>query len=370
MKWTRPGPGVLPTWVAEMDVAPCPAVSEALAEAVSRGVFGYTGPDVMSDLAEATAGFLGRRFGWQVDPARVIATGDVMSGIILALEVLCEPAGVVVPVPSYPPFLAAVPLTGRALVPVPCATDAGRPVLDVEAIEAALAAGARTVLLANPHNPLGRAFGRSELRALRDAVLRHGARVISDEIHAPLVLPGARHLPYAALEGTAGHVTTMTAASKAWNLPGLKCAQLIPGSAEDLAVLRALPSVANHGASSLGIVATVAAYSGGEAWLDGLLAALDARRAQFAARHADVLAHLPYRAPEATYLAWLDARAARLPAGAADPATAALRDGRVMVSRGADFGPGFESFIRVNLGTSAERLDRIVDALAKALPPG
>jgi cystathionine beta-lyase len=246
--------------------------------------------------------------------------------------------------------------------------------LDLDRIDAALAAGARTVLLANPHNPTGRCLSRAELEGLRDVVLRHGARVISDEIHAPLVLPGAVHLPYATLEGTAEHTTSLIAASKAWNLPGLKCAQLIPGSAADAATLAAVPPVANHGVSPLGVIATIAAYTSGREWLDGLVEELTSRRAQLG----DLLkAHLPGlaelsgaelsgRGPEGTYLAWLDARGTRL----ADPAAEALSRAKVLVNHGSTFAPkGFQrydGFVRLNFGTSAERLERVVQALSSA----
>ena len=322
---------------------------------------GYPAEDRLNGLPEATAGFVERRFGLTVDPARVIGCGDVMAGVRLALEVLCDPAPVVVPTPAYPPFLQIPAVTGRELITVPCRGSE----LDVEAIGVALAAGGRTVLLSSPHNPLGRVFTAAELAALRDVVLAHGARVISDEIHAPLVLDGARHLPYAAVEGTADHVTTVLAASKAFNVPGLKCAQIIAGNDADLKALRAAPLVSNHGTSPLGIVASVAAYTDGDGWLDGLLADLAARRDQFGSLVAQHLPQLTWTPMEGTYLAWLDAR----PTGLADPSATALVEARVMVHPGRLFGDGFEGFARVNLATSPQRLERIVLALARAWNP-
>lgn len=367
VKWTYAGPEVLPAWVAELDVAVCPPVADALHRAIHDGMLGYPPIDRHSGLPEATARFLADYFGWSVDPARVFATGDVMAGVMLTLWALCEPAPVVVPIPSYPPFLAAVPWTGREVAPVPMlepTADAGWR-LDLERIDAALAAGARTVLLANPHNPTGRCFSRTELEGLRDVALRHGARVISDEIHAPLALPGAVHTPYALIEGTAEHVTSLVAASKAWNLPGLKCAQLIPGSAADARTLAAVPPVANHGTSPLGVVATIAAYAEGQEWLDGLIVELTARRDQLADLITASLPAIGWRPAEATYLAWLDARGT----GLADPAAEALRRSKVMVNQGSTFAAGsagLDGFVRVNYGTSAERLERVVKALAEA----
>lgn len=359
VKWTLPAEGVLPVWVAEMDARPCPPVVDAVRAAVERGTFGYPPFDALTDVREAFAAFAAARFGWPVDPGLVLSTGDVMAGVRFVLETLCDPAPVVVPVPSYPPLLHVVPLAGRELVTVP-ALDAGRR-LDVGAIEAAFAAGARTLLLTNPHNPLGRAWSIEELEAVREAALRHGARVISDEIHAPLVLPGATHVPYAAIEGTAGHVTTVTSASKSFNVPGLKCAQIVTGTAADAAALAAVHYVANHGVSPLGLVAARAAYGEGGPWLDGVVAALADRRAELVKLLAERLPAVTWTPPEATYLAWLDLSAT----GLDDPIGAALAAG-VMVSRGPDFGPGLERSTRIAFATSAERLERIVDGLADA----
>ncbi len=365
VKWTWAPPQVLPAWVAEMDVRPCPAVQRAVEDAVRRGAYGYPARDDCTGVPEATAGFLARRFGWQVDPARVVLVGDVMAGVRIVLDTLCEDAPVVVPLPSYPPFLDIVPVTGRRLVTVPATTgDDGRATLDLGGIDAALAAGARTVLLSTPWNPLGRALTRGELEGLRDVALRHGARVVSDEIHAPLVLPGATHVPYLSLPGTAGHGVAVVASSKAFNTPGLKCAQVVAGSDADLAALRAVPHVANHGTASLGLVAARAAYEDGDAWLDGLLADLGARREQFGTLLAERLPHVRWTPPEATYLAWLDASAT--PDG--DPTDRAEAGGGVLLHAGRFFGPGYERHARVNLATSAERLERVVDGLVRAWP--
>ena len=371
VKWTYGGPEVLPAWVAEMDVAVCPPIAAALHRAVDDGALGYPALDQDTTLREATSGFLAERFGWAPDPALVMSTGDVMAGIMLALWALCDPGPVVVPVPSYPPFLAAVPWTGRRLIQVPMiGPSAENPSwrMDLDAIEAALAAGARTVLISNPHNPTGRCFSRAELEGLRDVVLRHRARVISDEIHAPLALSGAVHVPYATLDGTAEHVTTLVAASKAWNLPGLKCAQIVLGTAADAAVLDALPPVTNHGVSPLGVIATIAAYTEGRPWLDSLVAELGDRRTQLDELIAAVLPTVTWTPSEGTYLAWLDARGT----GLDDPAATALERAKVMVNRGSTFsddpaGPSpYRGFVRVNYGTSAERLDRVVKKLADA----
>lgn len=366
LKWTYPPDDVLPAWVAEIDVAPDPVVMGAVADAVARGLTGYPPFDAATGVPQAFAAYAQQQWSWDVDPSRVVLTQDVMHGVQLALTTLCEDAPVVVPTPTYPPFLDVVPLAGRELVPVPLHPDADVAALDLDRVDAALAAGARTLLLCNPHNPWGRAFRREELLALLDVVQQHGARVVSDEIHAGLVLPGSVHVPFTSLPGAADLTTTVTSASKAWNLPALKCAQIVTGCAADAAALRGVPLVANHGTSALGIVAALAAYTGGQPWLDAWVARVGQTQAAFARGVAERLPLARLRPAEATYLAWLDVRAY----GHDDPAGVALRRGRVLVNDGRTFGPGGAGHVRVNLGTSLERVERIVERLATAFSGG
>jgi cysteine-S-conjugate beta-lyase len=365
VNWAVAPDDVLPAWVAETDYAPSPAVLHAVHEVTRLGRFGYPSPAAVDRLRRATAGFAVARFGWEFDPALVVATGDVMAGVMLAVQTLCDPGPVVVPTPAYPPFLAAIPLTGRELVTVRLDPDAERAELDLDGIEAALADGARTVLLCNPHNPWGRAWSPPELAGLRDVVVRHGARVISDEIHAPLVLPGGRHTPYATIEGTADHVTTLLSASKAFNIPGLKCAQIVAGTAADARALTALPPVANHGLSPVGLEANVAAYQDDSPWLDTALEHLAGNCRLFAGALAEHVPAARQRPMEATYLAWVDLRAY----GYADPAAVALERGRVMVRDGRDFGPGGAGHVRVNLATSRQRVEELARRLGDAFDP-
>lgn len=362
VKWAGLAPDVLPAWVAEMDFALAEPVAQALHEAVDRGSVGYGAPDHLNGVPEALSTFANARWDWSIDPHRVVLVGDVMAGVELVLRTLCEPGPVVVPTPAYPPFLDVVPHTGRELVPAPLEPEDDHASLDLDAIDNALTAGARTVLLCNPHNPWGRAFTRAELEALLAVVNRHGARVISDEVHAPLVLKGAEFVPFLTLDGAAEATTAIVSAAKAWNLPGLKSAQIVTGTETDRRRLRALPLVANHGSGPLGIVAARAAYLEGAPWLDALLRRLADNRALFETQAAQHLPAARMRQLEATYLGWVDARAY----GLSSPAKVALERGRVFVNEGRTFGPGGEGHVRVNLATSRERVAEVVRRLALA----
>ena len=364
VKWSLYGPDVLAAWVAEMDFDIAPPIRAALLDAVDREDFGYPVAD-LSDLTTACADFLADAHRWEVSPARIFPVADVLTGIARALDVF-SPAGcpVVVPTPAYPPFFEVVTLTGRTVVPAPLVRVAGRWSLDLDRISAALGAGARAVLLCNPHNPTGRAFDAAELADLAEVVARHGARVVADEVHAPLVHAGRRHVPYASVSPAASeHTVTVTSASKAWNLAGMKCAQIVMSNHDDASTWRRLPIFQVAGPTPLGIAASTAAYRLGGPWRHDLLSYLDGNRRLLADLIADRLPHVGYDPPEATYLAWLDCS----DLGLDDPAGVFLTHAHVAVSDGPPFGAGNEQFIRFNFGTSRLLIETMVDAMATAL---
>jgi cystathionine beta-lyase len=349
---------VLPAFVAEMDVALAPPVRDALVEAIELGDLGYAEP---GGVFESFASFAQRRLGWAPDPARMRLVPDVMAGIVEVLRVLTEPGdGVVITPPVYPPFFEGIPEAGRRVVEAPLADGE----LDVDALDAAFAAGARAFLLCNPHNPTGRVLERGRLEGVAALAARHGALVISDEIHAPLTLPGAVHTPFAALGDSRSVV--LASASKAFNFAGLKCAILVAGSDGVARELDRLPDELRYRAGLLGVIGSQAAFEHGDAWLDDLLAALDANRRRLGALLGEHLPAIAYRPPEASFLAWLDCRGLGL---GDDPAAAFLERGRVALLPGHDFGAQGRGFARLNIGTSDELLSEAVRRIAAASSP-
>lgn len=364
IKWTRPAPDVLAAWVAEMDYPPAPVIGAALHDAVDRGYTGYPPEDASTGLPAATAAILAER-GLSVPAERIRLLPDILRGIELAIGLYSAPGSpVLVPTPSYPPFFEVTSVCEREIVPVPMVEAEAGPSYDLAAIDAALAAGAGTLILCNPHNPLGRTFGADELRALAEVVGAHpGARVIADEVHAPLVYPGSRHVPYASVSAAAaGHSVTLVSASKGWNLPGLKCAQVVLTSDADADRWDSLAFVQTLGASTHGIVANLAAYSAGAGWLADTVSYLDGNRRLLAELLAEHLPAVRYRAPQATYLAWLDCRGL----GLTDPAAFFADEARVLVNDGATFGAVGRGFVRLNFATSAPILRRIVRRMGAA----
>jgi cystathionine beta-lyase len=217
----------------------------------------------------------------------------------------------------------------------------------------------------NPHNPLGRVFSAKEQLALADVVERAGARVFSDEIHAPLTYPGAVHRPYAALSPvTARHAVTATSASKAWNLPGLKAAQLVLSNEDDAARWAEVGFLATHGASTPGVLAAIAAYDHGEEWLDGVLVYLDGNRRLLAELLADLLPEMGYTPPDGTYLAWLDCRALGIDGSVGD---FLLERAGVALVDGPECGAPGAGHVRLNLATPRPVLTEIVTRMAAAV---
>jgi cystathionine beta-lyase len=349
--------------VAEMDYAVAEPITAAVRAAVDRGELGYPAfRRSGGQLGEAYAGFAQRHHGWTVPPDRVLPTADVTVGVRIALDVLSDRAPMVLPLPAYDPQHGLGQVTGLEQWDLPVSPDAGSYVLDLDELDRLFARGARTLLLTQPHNPAGHVHTREELEGIRDVVTRHGGRVVSDEIHASLVLPGAEHVPYLSLEGTADHAVAVVAASKAFNIPGLKCAQIVTGDDATRDLLVGLPMAQNESWGSLGVVGSVAAYTEGDPWLAALVERLDQQRTLLGELLAEHLPRARMRPLEATYLAWLDLRAYDHD----DPAEVIGRAG-VRVSPGDAYWPGLTRHVRLNIATSPERLTEIVRRMASAL---
>jgi len=365
LKWTRYG-SAIGAFVAEMDFGTAPAVTRSLHETVQRGQLGYLTPDAAADLARACAGWQARRYGWEVPPAWITPLADVVAGLQAAIERFTPPGSpIVLPTPAYMPFLAVPAALGRELSEVPMVERDGRTTYDLDGVAAAFDRGARLFVHVNPHNPTGRVFDVDEQLAMADVVAAAGARVFSDEIHAPLVHPGSVHQPYASLSAeTARHTVTATSTSKAWNVPGLKAAQLILSNAEDVEYWARVGFLFGHGASTPGVLAATAAYDTGGDWLDGVLTYLDGNRRFLAELLAEHLPQVRWTPPEGTYLAWLDCRGLGLEGSAGafflDRAGVAMVDGPECGAPGA-------GYVRLNFATPRPVLATIVERMAAAV---
>jgi len=361
-KWQTYPADVLPLTVAEMDFPLAAPITEALREAVDRSDAGYALP--APDLGRALEGFAASRWNWDIDPGSVTAVTDVGVGVVELLRVLTRPGdAVVISPPVYPPFFDWVPEAGGRLLEVPLARGATGWRLDLAALERAFATHPAAYVLCNPHNPVGRAHSADELAALVRLARIYGVTIISNEIHGPLVLPGAMFTPLLTVPGAGEVAVALLSASKAWNLAGLKCAAVVTAAPGMAAAVDRFPADTRWRIGHFGVIAAIAAFTAGEPWLDRLLATLDHRRALLSDLLSQRLPMLTWQPPEATFLAWLNCAAL----GPDNQAQERFLDhGRVALEPGLRFGAAGSGYARLNFATSTDILDQATARMAES----
>ncbi len=367
LKWTgitrRNGAPTIGAWVAEMDFGTSPIVADAMKTAIDDGLLGYQPRWLASRIAEATSAFQAERFGWEIPAESVRLSSAVLPALEATIRHLVRPgAPVIVPTPAYMPFLTIPGALDHPVIEVPALRGdaaAGRGwALDLEAIRKGLEAGAGLVILCNPWNPVGRVLSEEELRALDAVVADFDALVFSDEIHSPLVLDESTPLiSYARLGArAAARTVTATAASKGWNIAGLPSAQVIlPDEAlrerwdvfgEELA----------HGASTIGTVGAIAAYTSHDPWQDEVREYISANVE--AVEVAIANSPIEFTRPEGTYLAWWGFEGLGL---GESPARALREFAGIAANDGKTLGRDWSQWARINLATSHEVVAEIIE---------
>lgn len=366
-KWNTYPADVLPAWVAEMDFPLAEPIARVLQQALDRWDVGYPVAPRDTGICESFAGRMSERFDWSIEPRRVEVLSEVVQGLFIGLEAYsAKGEGAIVQTPIYPPFLGAVEQTGRRLVENRLIHgDAGFEI-DFDALARSVDGNTRVLMLCNPHNPTGRVYTRAELEALAEIVLANDLVVLTDEIHCDLLYDGRAHIPFATLSPeVAERTVTLNSASKAFNIPGLRCAVAHFGSAELQRRFGAcFPRHVRGGIGILGLYATIAAWSESQAWLDEVLTHLQSNRDHLTREIGARWPEIRLSTAEGTYLAWLDCSALELER---DPTAHFLRQGRVALSAGRGFGPGWERYTRINFATSREILDEVIARMQRAL---
>jgi cystathionine beta-lyase len=362
-KWSRYSADVLPMWVADMDFAAPPVVIEALQQRLLHPLVGYS--VAQDNLREAIVADLWSKFSWKVKPQELIFLPGVESGFNMALKALVQPQqNVVVQVPNYPPLRHAPGHWGLNKVELEFVAQAdGTYLTPLDVLRESLNGGG-ALLLSNPHNPIGKVFGRDELQAVADICAAQDAWIISDEIHAELCFDGRVHIPTASLSAEIAERTiTLMSASKAYNIAGLKTSFMIIQNA-------ALRERVNHArcgmvdsVNPLGMEATRVAYSEGGPWLAELKTYLQANRDWLVEAVRNRLPGVTMNVPQGTYLAWLDCSALDLD----NPQQFFLEQGKVGLSAGLDFGDQHQQFVRLNFGCPRSLLEEGIARMERAL---
>lgn len=365
IKWHRYEEDVLPMWVADMDFRSPEPVIEALRERVEHGVFGYgRAPE---ELQEVIVDRMERLYDWQVSPHEIMFLPAVVTGFNLVCHATASAGqGVLLQTPVYYPMLRApanAGLTNDEMV-LTRRRD-GRYEVDFDLMEETVTKRTRVFILCSPHNPVGRVFRREELERMAEICLRNDIVICSDEIHADIVLGDNHHVPTASLAPEVAEQTvTLIAPSKTYNLAGLKCSAAIVQNTRLRARLKATYPDLIPSTNILGYQAALAAYTGGQPWLDALLAYLEENLDYLLQRVETDLPGITTTRPEGTYLAWLDCREAGIPG---NPHDFFLERARVAMNDGATFGRGGEGFVRLNFGCPRSMLTEALDRMSEAL---
>ena len=365
IKWERHGDDVLCAWVADMDLEVPEFITNAVIERINSGGLGYGFYDEPIPVLEAFRDRMRNAFDWRVEVSEIIRVHDVIQGLELVLDTLVPPgAGVVVQTPVYPPFYSSIEGVGRRWVANPLVETETGWSLDFEHLESvASQQDVSALLLCHPHNPSGFVMDKTDLAQVIEIADRHDLLVISDEIHCDLVYAPNEHLPTASISELAAQRTvTLIAATKTFNMAGLRMAFVHTASEKYLPSLQQIRPRMIGGINGLGQVATVAGWQHGDAWLSELVAGLDRNRHLLGELLNDYLPAVHYRLPEATYLAWLDCRELGL---GDDPAEIFLAQNKVALSSGPDFGIEGLGHVRLKFATSPEMLQMIVERMAQ-----
>lgn len=392
--------GVIPMWVADMDFPAPHCVTEAIRRRADHPIFGYTAP--AAGFADAFCEWAAVRHGYRPRPEWVVATEGIVPDLqTLVRALLDEGEGVIVHRPVYTPFFGAIRNAGARIVPCPLRVEpppsgragsewakrsavtsgtsgtsgsggGNRYRLDLERFDELAAEPAnRMTFLCHPHNPVGRVWTGDELAEFAAIAARRGLIVVSDEIHADLMLDGRRSSSFLSLPGTDASRTVVCAApSKTFNLAGLKSSLLVvPDEALRGKFRRERDRTGAYGVNPLSAAAAEAAWRDGGEWLDSVLAVLSenaaAVRRFFAERPALGVACVPV---EGTYLAWLDFRGSGVPAAELD--SFLLEKARLRLKDGQVFGPEGLGFARMNFACPAALLEEALHRLAGALAAG
>lgn len=356
---------VLPMWVADMDFHTAPAIVDALRLRVEHGIFGYT--RVPESYYDAVTGWFMRRHGWKMNREWIIYTSGVVPAVSAVIKALTVPGDkVLVQTPVYNCFFSSIRNNGCKMVSSPLVFAGNTYTIDYEDLECKAAdPKVKVMLLCNPHNPAGRVWKWEELVRIGEICIRHGVTVVSDEIHCELVFPGHRYTPFASIsEDFLRHSATCLSPSKAFNIAGLQIANIVCADADRRAKIeRAINDNEVCDVNPFGVIATQAAYNGGEEWLNQLIEYLYSNylyMREFCREH---LPEFPVTILEGTYLVWMDCR--KLCISSEELERRLFAEAGLWLNAGTMYGAEGEGFMRWNIAcprtTLTEGLKCFVD---------
>ena len=362
-KWREFPSDVLPLPVAEMDFEIAKPIREVLEEMVKGSDTGYLGP--IPELGINLAKFARARWGWEIDPEQVFIATDVGVGMVEMARTVVNPGDLImINSPVYHNMNNWIAELKCKSYDAPLVKTDLHYTLDLDAVERGYANGVKAHFLCSPHNPVGTVFNREELAALAELAKKYGVTIFSDEIHAPLTYDAKNFVPFLAVSDVAREVgICVTAASKSWNLAGLKCATIVTAHPKQQERAKLMPMAVHYRASLFGAVASATAYECAD-WLDDAIETMDSNRNYLKKLFDGSLPSVGYRIPDFSYLAWLDLSSLNL---GQNPSEVLLEKGKLALNAGIMFGAESGSFVRLNFATSEEILDEAISRMASCV---
>jgi len=357
---------VIPMWVADMDFNTPDFVVESLQKRLNHEIYGYSFRQPV--YFQSMIDWIKNRHNWIIEKEWI----SFSPGIVPALN-FCTLAftragdSIIVQPPVYFPFFSAAESHGRNLIYNRLIESEGKWVMDFNSLIGGIDSKTKMIIICNPHNPIGRVWTPEELNDLADICLKNNILIISDEIHCDLVLPGFTHTPLASLsEKIAANTVTLIAPSKTFNLAGLSTSSvIIPNPVLRKSFNRIVDNLHVGSGNIFGTEASIAAYTHGHKWLDSLLDYID-HNIEFVKDYcAKMIPEIIPVQPEATYLIWLDCR--KFGMTGKDLQNFFVTKAGVGMNEGSTFGPGGEGFMRMNVGTTHQRVMKAMEQIEKAV---
>ncbi len=360
----------LPMWVADMDFYPPEELFRDVNERAQHPVYGYTMPP--ADFATVAKDWIGRHYDREIAEEDFVFSPGIVPAIGVAMRALLEPGdGVMIMTPVYGPFYRSIKNNKMTEQAVPLIQDGKRWTIDFDKMEATVDEKTKMLLLCSPHNPIGRVWTMEELEQLRDFCVKHDLYLVSDEIHADFIYRESEMISLATLDGMKDRSITCYAPSKTFSIAGLGCSGIVIENEELRDKFKAEMSCSGLGGKVFGYRAMYSVWKHGDAWLEALIAYLEANRDYLLEEFAKLEEYgIVAQPPESTFLMFIDCHGLMEQKGMQDQEALKkfwLEDCHLALNSGTDYGENGAGFMRLNFGCPRSLLEEAVARIRKAL---